>query len=87
MRVDAGSEVTLNDSPTELRKPYAKPTIRRYESSSAPYAELIQILRSLHDQAERDLSLHPNDQDAGALERSLRHQIDDLVSSRGADAA
>lgn len=42
---------------------------------------MIEILRSVHCQAERDRLLHPNDSKAEELERALRYQIDDLEIS------
>jgi hypothetical protein len=57
------------------------------EPSTKPYAGMIEILHSVHDQAERELTLHPNDRQAAELERSLRHQIDDLEARKDTSAA
>jgi hypothetical protein len=83
VRTHAGSENPLSSHPNtegQTSEGLDYPDIETIELSSAPYADVIGILRSTLKQAERDVALNPNDQSATELERSIRHMIDDLES-------
>ena len=69
------------------KKVWTTPHITKIDLKSAPYSDIIDTLRALLKQAEKDASLNPNGQKAAELERSLRRRLDDLESSRGSGAA
>ena len=69
------------------KKIWTTPKLTKIDLKSAPYSDIIDILRATLKQAEKDASLNPNDQKAAELERSLRRTLDDLESSRANGAA
>ena len=69
------------------KKVWTAPKLTKIDLKSAPYSDIIDILRATLQQAEKDASLNPNDQKAAELERSLRRTLDDLESSRANGAA
>lgn len=68
-------------------KPWTTPKISKIDLNSAPYADVIGILRSAVRQSEKDVSLNPNDAGALELHRSLRRMLDDLESAQSSSAA
>ena len=68
------------------KKVWSTPEIERIELGTPPYANLVEILRALLAQVEKDLSLNPTDPRSNELRRSIRRRLDDL-GSKGTDAA
>ncbi len=61
------------------KKPWVTPVLEK-----KPYQETIAMLRGALRQAERDLSLHPNDAEAAQMRDSLRRMVADLESDYAA---
>ena len=74
---------------TELSpsKQWTPPKVTKIDLSNAPYADVIDILRSTVRQSERDVALNPNDPGAKEMNRSLRRMLDDLESRQSDSAA
>jgi hypothetical protein len=58
------------------KKPWAKPVLQK-----KPYQETIAMLREALQQAERDLSRHPNDSETIQIRNSLRSMVADFESN------
>jgi hypothetical protein len=70
-----------------LKQAWTTPTVRKIDLMSAPYSEVIGILRMVLSQAEKDVFLNPHDAKAAELVRSLRRTLEDLESDRDNRAA
>jgi hypothetical protein len=70
-----------------LKRPWTTPTAKTIDLRSAPYAEVIDILRIVLRHAEKDVSVNPGDEKAADLERALRRTLADLESDRENRAA
>lgn len=68
-------------------KSWTTPKITKIDLNNAPYADVIDILRSTVRQSERDVALNPNDPGAKEMYRSLRRMLDDLESTQSDSAA
>lgn len=71
----------------QTKKEWTTPKIRKVDLKSAPYAELIEILRSTLKQAEKDVALNPKDTKALEMQRSLQRMLDGVESNHGRSAA
>jgi hypothetical protein len=75
------------ESTAQTKKEWTTPKIRKVDLRAAPYAELIEILRSTLQQAEKTVSLNPKDLKAVEMQRSLQRMLDDLESKHRRNAA
>ena len=75
------------ESKAQTKKEWTTPKIRKVDLRTAPYAEVIEILRSTLEQVEKRVSQNPNDPREAEIQRSLQRMLDDLESKINSNAA
>jgi hypothetical protein len=79
--------LSTHPKPEVKEKVWTTPNITSTELSGTPYAHFRGIVRSALAQADRDVSLNPNDQAAVELQRSLQRMLEALESKAHRTAA
>lgn len=79
--------MSLHPKPDVKEKVWTTPNITSTELSGTPYAQFRDIVRSALAQAERDVSLNPNDKAAVELQRSLQRMLEAVESNAHRTAA